>query len=302
MLSCIGRGAGMAWAYRVMVLAALSAGLAATSIHAEGQSAVTTADAVRGGWVADVDGIHHVFVLKVRDAVVTGIYCAVDCGDPSRLSFIDRGALTSEGVRFQILRIEGGTQSRTDVVGRVAEGRLSLTFSPRGRPATEPRQLSLQRDRRKPVPVTVEEIFSRRGIQSGPLVISGSSTPYMPPGPNESLSASALEGLWVWSTGPDKQHFIFRQVGDRILGVVCGPCDNPYSFGALDNAVIQGDTLTFDINHEDWGIGIEFGPYANHATATLSRHELHLRTVQQNGPRTIEGDLVLIGPLRTTPR
>jgi hypothetical protein len=289
---------GMTWAHRAIILGALTIGLAATATRVEAQSA---AEAVRGGWVADVEGTRHIFVLQVRDAVVSGIYCAVDCSDPSHLAFVDRGALAPEGVRFQILRIDGKVQSRTDVTGRIADGRLLLTLAP-GRRTGYPRQLSLQRDPRKPASRTVEELFRSRGIQSGPLVISGSPTPYTPPGPNELLTAQALEGLWVWSNGPGRQHFIFRPVGDRILGVVCGPCDNPYTFGPLDNGVIHGDTLTFDINHEDWGIGIEFGPFANHATATLSRHELHLHTVQQNGPRTIEGDLVLTGPLRTTPR
>ena len=106
----------------------------------------------------------------------------------------------------------------------------------------------------------------------------------------------------MWNTGPNKQHFTFRRVGEQILGVVCGPCDNPYTFGVLDNVSIRGDTLTFDINHQDWGIGIEFGPFVNQATATVSDHEMHLHTVEHAGSRTIEGDLVLIGPLRQTAR
>jgi hypothetical protein len=162
--------------------------------------------------------------------------------------------------------------------------------------------LNLQPDSRKPATRTVEELFKARGITSGPLVFSGSPTPYVPAGPNELLNPAVLEGLWVWSNGAGKQHFMFRQVGDVMLGAVCGPCDNPYTFGVLDNIVIHGDSATFDIVHEDWGIGIEFGPFANHGTVTLSRHELHLHTVQQNGPRTVEGDLVLTGPLRTSPR
>ena len=86
----------------------------------EAQSPATTADAVRGGWVADVDGIRHIFVFKVRDTTVSGIYCAADCSDPSNLAFIDRGVLTPEGMRFQILRIDGNNASRTDVVGRLS--------------------------------------------------------------------------------------------------------------------------------------------------------------------------------------
>jgi hypothetical protein len=297
-LCAASQGAGMALRYRTILSGVLATFCGAIS-SAESPVTANTADAIRGGWVADVEGIRHIFVLKVRDAAVSGIYCAVDCRDPVNLAFVDRGSLSPEGVRFQILRV-GRVQSRTDVVGQIDGDRLLLTFKSSGKRAG-PSQLSLQRDLRKPAARTVEELFKRRGIESGPLLIAGSPTPYLPPGPNEILKASALEGLWVWSTGPNKQHFIFRQAGDRILGVACGPCDNPYTFGPLDNVAIRGDTLTFDINHEDWGIGIEFGPYANRATATVSHHEMHLRTLQQNGPRTIQGDLVLAGPLRTAP-
>jgi hypothetical protein len=261
------------------------------------------ADALRGGWVADVEGVRHILVLKVRDGTVTGIACAVDCGDPARLTFVERGTVTPHGgVRFQIVQPDGRREARTDVVGQLAEGRLSLKLTPRSGRSGLPRSLDLQRDPRKPEAVTVEELFARRGITSGPLLISGSPSPYVPPGPNETISATALDGLWVWGYGPGKQHFMFRQVHGELRGAVCGPCDNPYTFGVLDAIALEGDSVTFDINHEDWGIGIEFGPFANHGTATLSGHELHLHTVQRNGPHTVEGDLVLTGPIRTAPR
>jgi hypothetical protein len=271
----------------VVLLSAVS-GNAATAETPRAASGA--ADAVRGGWVADIGGVRHIFILKVRDGVVSGIYCDVDCGDPAHLSLIERGSLSAVGVRFQIRRLDRKTPERTDVSGRVIDNRLILTAGKM--------QWTLQRDPRKPQLITVEEMFARRGITSGSLVISGSPNPYTPPGPNELLTPAALDGLWLFSTGPAKQHFIFRTVGEGVLGVVCGPCDNPYTFGVIDNVAIRGDTLTFDINHEDWGFGIEFGPFANHVTATLSRHEMHLHSVQHNGPRTIEGDLVLIGPLR----
>jgi hypothetical protein len=280
---------------QVLLFGAVAAGMAAMASGA-------TADAVRGGWVADVNGVRHIFILKVTDAGITGTYCAVDCSDPANLSFVERGALTADGVRFDIVRTDGRRSVRTAVTGHLGDGGLVLSIAPNGLRPALPRELNLRRDPRKPASITVEELFARRGVTSGPLVISGSSTPYVPPGPNEPLTPTTLDGLWVWSDGPGRQHFLFRAVGDRIQGMVCGPCDNPWTFGALDNGVIRGDTFTFDINHEDWGIGIEFGPYVNHATATLSRHELHLRTTQQNGPRIIQGDLVLTGPLRTTPR
>lgn len=282
------------------VIAGILVGMAMTAAAAADQSA-TTADDVRGGWVADVDGTRHIFILKVQDATVTGIYCAVDCGDPARLVFVDRGTLTPGGVHFQLLAVEGRSGSRTDVTGQVVNGHLLLKLTPPGERSPYPPQLDLQRDPRKPALVRLDELFARRGIKSGPLLFQGSPTPYAPAGPNEALSPAVLEGLWVWGNGSPKQHFMFRRVGERMLGAVCGPCDNPYTFGVLDNIVIHGDTVTFDIEHQDWGIGIEYGPFANHATATLSRHELHLHTVAHNGPRTVEGDMVLTGPLRLQP-
>ena len=51
----------------------------------------------------------------------------------------------------------------------------------------------------------------------------------------------------------NKQIFTFLLVGDRLRGVVCGRCDNTYTIGAMENIVIVGDTLYFDIVHEDWG-------------------------------------------------
>jgi hypothetical protein len=280
------------------VIAGILVGLA-ISVPAAADQPATTADAIRGGWVADVEGTRHIFILKVSDATVTGVYCAVDCGDPSHLVFIGGGTLTPDGLRFKLLRIEGRSSSRTDVIGRLVSGHLLLKLTPFGGRSQDPHQLDLQRDPRKPALVTLDELFARRGIESGPLLFSGSSTPYVPAGPNEALAPPVLEGLWVWGNGSAKQHFIFRQVGSHMLGAVCGPCDNPYTFGVLDNIAIRGDTVIFDIEHQDWGFGIEYGPFANHASATLSRHELHLHTVAHNGPRTVEGDMVLTGPLRT---
>ena len=256
------------------------------------------ADAIRGGWVADVDGVRHVFVLKVLDGAVSGIYCDVDCSEPAHLSLVERGSLTAEGVRFQIRRLDGKAPERSDVVGRVSGNQRVLTLGAQPGASSGARQWTLQRDPRKPPLETVEQMFARRGITSGPLVLSVSPNPYIPPGPNEPLTPAAVEGLWLWGSGPGKQNFIFRRVGEQILGVVCGPCDNPYSFGVIDNVKIRGETMTFDINHTDWGFGIEYGPFANHVTVTVSRHEMHLHSVQQAGKRTIEADMVLIGPVR----
>ena len=62
--------------------------------------------------------------------------------------------------------------------------------------------------------------------------------------------------MWLgFGVGAPKQFFIIKKVGDKLRGMVCGTCDNPYTMAALDDFVIEGDTLKFNILHEDWGDG-----------------------------------------------
>jgi hypothetical protein len=69
------------------------------------------------------------------------------------------------------------------------------------------------------------------------------------------LRAADVVGTWIASfgLGMNKQIFTFLLVGDRLRGVVCGRCDNTYTIGAIENIFIVGNTLYFDIVHEDWG-------------------------------------------------
>jgi hypothetical protein len=83
----------------------------------------------------------------------------------------------------------------------------------------------------------------------------GPPAAYWPAGPFKALRPADVVGTWIALTGlgMNKQIFTFLLVGDRLRGVVCGRCDNPYTTGAMENIFIVGDTLYFDIVHEDWG-------------------------------------------------
>ncbi|HEX4997869.1 MAG TPA: hypothetical protein VFY29_06565 [Terriglobia bacterium] len=135
-----------------------------------------------------------------------------------------------------------------------------------------------------------------------PAGARGGRGAYVPPGPNETLTPARVVGLWLWGTGPGKQYFMFREVAGGIRGMVCGPCDNPFTFGVLSNGVIDGEVFRFNIVHEDWGIGIQNGPFNNQATATISMNEMHIATRQDNQPATSATlDMTLLGPVRLTP-
>jgi hypothetical protein len=93
----------------------------------------------------------------------------------------------------------------------------------------------------------------------------------------------------------DKQYFVIRKDGGRLFGLACGRCDNPYTFGALENFTVNGDTLEFDIVHQDWGDGPTL-PFSRHVTAHIAMNEMRMdaRRPDQSGPGIVAS---LIGPI-----
>ena len=68
------------------------------------------------------------------------------------------------------------------------------------------------------------------------------------------LSASAaqaadlLSGTWTTGEGPTARVYVFKVIGDRFTGIVCGPCDNPASvFRIEDGRVIDENHASFFI-------------------------------------------------------
>ena len=61
---------------------------------------------------------------------------------------------------------------------------------------------------------------------------------------------ATCSAFWLgFGVGMEKQYFIIRRDGEMLFGLACGRCDNPYTFGALENFKTAGDTLEFDILH-----------------------------------------------------
>jgi hypothetical protein len=67
-----------------VVLAAIVA--AALACPRPASAANLTDNDVRGGWIADVGGQRVIYVLKVRDGRISGIYCS-DCANPDQVAF-----------------------------------------------------------------------------------------------------------------------------------------------------------------------------------------------------------------------
>jgi hypothetical protein len=120
--------------------------------------------------------------------------------------------------------------------------------------------------------------------------------PYVQPAPWRQLTADDVVGVWLgFGVGMDKQYFVIRKDGERLFGLACGRCDNPYTFGSLENFRIAGNTLEFDIVHQDWGDGPTL-PFARHVTAHIAMNEMRMdaRRPDQAGPGIVAS---LVGPI-----
>jgi hypothetical protein len=244
------------------------------------------ADGVRGGWMADVGGVRHIYMLTVRGTAITGTYCT-DCYDVDDLAFIENGALDADGARFDVMN-PGPAAYKDTVTARLVNGELRVTRQRQGSSAA---------------PVAMALHRSTSPGPTPPPAASGAPAArpaYVPPGPAEALTPAEVAGLWLRGEGPAKQYFMFKQAGAQLLGLACGPCDDPNHMAPLDRISIDGTTLRFGIVHENNAKAFyDKGPFSNDVRATIARHELHMWVVpsyEAAGFTPLE--ITMLGPIR----
>jgi hypothetical protein len=206
------------------------------------------------------------------------------------LAFID-GKLGPDGIVFVVthVRDDGSTAYLDHAIARFDHGRMVVTGTS-GAVGGGGFHWTLHKDPRgpDPLPIPVSRLPPAPPVPAVPFppgLLRG--RPYVQPGPLRQLSAAQVIGVWIAGTGINKQFFIIRRVGDKLRGMVCGRCDNPYTMAALDDFQIRGETMTFNILHEDWGPGSL--PFHNQATVRVTENEMLLSTHQDNNadvPRT----------------
>src|SRR6185312_14996946 len=104
---------------------------------------------VRGGWIADVDGHRLIYVLKVRDGRISGIYCA-DCSSPDGVAFLQDGKIEGAGITFRVRHVAGPNAPYSEMVrGRLENGRLVLTSTREGASDAGATVTSLTREPRR---------------------------------------------------------------------------------------------------------------------------------------------------------
>ncbi len=250
------------------------------------------ADDYRGGWETYGDDIApHIYEFSIRGDQVRGVYCT-DCSDATTLAFVD-GKLTADGLSFVVTHVkdDGSTAYRERAAAKFENGELIVTGKSDG-PGGGAFKWTMRKDPRGPAPVTGMAVSKLppgppvppKDLPTGPAGAAAPRRPpppYTQPGPWEPLSEAKVAGVWLgFGDGIDKQFFIMRKVGNTLRGLACGRCDNPYTMGALDDFRVQGDTLTFNILHEDWGPGSL--PSHNQVTAHVAKNEMRISTTLDN--------------------
>jgi hypothetical protein len=225
-------------------------------------AAALNADYWRGGWRTPLGDAPHIYEFVIRGQRVTGVYCR-NCSDASTIGFIDGTWDEKAGIDFTVTfaNPDGRIKSVDKQHAMLADGRLIVTGAAGSRNGTG---LTLVKDPRGADPGGAPAYHLPPGTPPAPPTTppgaggggrSGAPPPYWQPGPFKALRPADVVGTWIapFGLGMNKQIFTFLLVGDRLRGVVCGRCDNPYTTGAMENVFIVGDTLYFDIVHEDWG-------------------------------------------------
>ncbi|HEX4024276.1 MAG TPA: hypothetical protein VHX52_06160 [Steroidobacteraceae bacterium] len=258
----------------------------------------------RGGWETDVaTSGSHIYDFSIRGDQVRGIYCAI-CNDATTLAFVD-GKLGDNGLTFVVthVRDDGSTTYRDHATARFDHGQLVVQGTS-GAPGGGKFEWTMHKDPRgpAPLPVPVNKLPPGPPVPAEPFPVGGRRPPpYIQPGPWEQLTPAKVVGVWLgFGAGIDKQFFIIRRFGNRLRGMVCGRCDNPYTMAALDDFRIDGDTLHFNILHEDWGPGSL--PFHNQVTAHVSQNEMRITTQPDNRAppppgRAVFGGTSLMGPV-----
>ncbi|MBO9671141.1 MAG: hypothetical protein J7485_11550 [Sphingobium sp.] len=275
------------------------------ALLAASRAGAESADHYRGGWRIEA-GPPQIYEFVIRDGgAVSGIACT-HCADGTTLARVEGRFNETDGLTFTVRRFTpaGALASEEHLRAKLSGGRLVISGG-RGSDGKPVERIAIK-DTRGPPPSIFPTAILPPGAPPVPVLKStavagggggGRPAPYLQPGPWRSLTAADVVGVWIgFGFGRDKQYFLIRQDGEKLFGLACGPCDNPYTMGSLENFAIRGDTLAFDIEHQDWGEGAVL-PFVRHVTAHIAMNELRMdaRRADVAGGAPIVASL--IGPI-----
>lgn len=244
---------------------------------------VQAADRISGAWMTETPGTGQhtqTFVFKVRGDSLVGVVCG-PCDDPAAVFPIEDGSVADgENLAFSVSDARG----RSHVTGTmVSRNRFSLRMQREGG-AEAPSTTTLKR---------VVEDFE----------LSPASIPApAPSGRSSESSPSPFEGKWVARGRVNQQNLILKVTGDKVSGLICGPCD-PDGVFLVDDGRVDGNAIIFYINHMDTPVSADRqGVQRNVMRGTLTGNVIDFHWVREATPDEPGGEMTFIGPIAVEDR
>jgi hypothetical protein len=261
--------------------------LAAALVVLFGVGSASAAGGLSGTWTSGAGSIAQTFVFKVHGDWFTGVVCG-PCDDPASVFEIEDGHLiAADKVAFAINYDVGGPE-----FGRYGPYREEVIATLSGNQLT----MQTRSDGGKGNAVTT---VLRRVVDSYEGVNPESVVATMPALSRESPTPSPIEGRWVAMGRNFQQNFILKVRGNRIWGLVCGPC-NPDGVFMIDDGTFDRGNITFYINHLDTppSAARRSGLTRNIMRGTLVGNVMKFKWVREGAEDQPGVEMMLIGPIR----
>jgi hypothetical protein len=101
---------------------------------------------------------------------------------------------------------------------------------------------------------------------------------------------SRLEGRWVAAGRIAQQNATLKlRDGDRVWGVICGPCDKPAGVFLVEDGALDGDAISFFIHHTD---------RRNFMKGVITGNVMKFKWVREGRENEPGGEMTFIGPVR----
>jgi hypothetical protein len=98
-------------------------------------------------------------------------------------------------------------------------------------------------------------------------------------------AADLVSGTWTSTNGTTVRVYVFKASGDRLTGIVCGPCDNPGTvFRIEDGRILSEDRATFFVRNSDGRQRVD---------ASLTRNVMILTAQSEAGVKTATTSVTL---------
>jgi hypothetical protein len=221
------------------------------------------------------------------------VYCTY-CADATTLAFVD-GTIGADGITFEVTHVktDGSTAYKDKATAKFDpsnKARLIVTGTS-GAPGGGRFERVLIKDPRgpDPIPAMVSVLPKGPPVPANPQRRNpdgADGLPYIQPGPWKSkLTEKDVVGVWFgFGVGAPKQFFIIKKVGNKLRGMVCGSCDNPYTMAALDDFVIDGRHVAVSTSFTKTGPTANSPTFYKHVTAHVGFNEMRCVTTADHQP------------------